>query len=72
MKKYKVEMFSEGLDMEMNVRTVEEASVVYMKFRNSKDFNRGHIVDNETGEVYAMFEIINFIMSEEISWPWII
>lgn len=69
-KKYKVEMFSDGLDMEMNVRTVEEASAVYMKYRDSRDFNRGHIVDNETGEVYAMFEV-NFMMREEISWPWL-
>lgn len=70
MKKYKVEMFSDGLDMEMNVRTVAEASTTYMKFRDSRDFNRGHIVDNETGEVYAMFEV-NFMMREEISWPWL-
>ena len=69
-KKYKVEMFSDGLDMEMNVRTVEEASTTYMKFRDCGDFNRGRIVDNETGEVYAMFEV-NFMMREEISWPWL-
>ena len=70
MKKYKVEMFSDGLDMEMNVHRVEEASAVYMKYRDSGNFDRGHIVDNETGEVYAMFEI-NLMMREEVSWPWL-
>ena len=55
MKKYKVEMFSAGLDAEMNVADYAEAEVIYCRMRESEVYDSGHIVDNETGEVYAFF-----------------
>ena len=55
MKKYKVEMFSAGLDAEMNVADYSEARLIYCRMRDSGVYESGHIVDNETGEVYVFF-----------------
>lgn len=55
MKKYKVEMFSAGLDAEMNVADYAEAEVIYCRMKESDVYDSGHIMDNETGEVYAFF-----------------
>lgn len=55
MKKYKVEMFSEGLDAEMNVTTLEEAMKIYCRMRDSEIYDRGHLMSNETGEVLMVF-----------------
>lgn len=55
MKKYKVEMFSAGLDAEMNVADYMEALRIYCRMRDSNVYESGHIVDNETGEVYVFF-----------------
>lgn len=56
-KAYKVELFSEMMDMEMNVATAEEASRIYFAGMDSGKYYKGHVISNETGEVFHHFLI---------------
>ena len=55
MKKYKVCGFSDLMDAEMNCHTIEQASDLYEMMMNSDFYYKGHIMDNETGELYCHF-----------------
>ena len=56
MKQYKVEGFSEMMDAEMNVHSIEQASDIFEMMMNSDHYYKGHIIDNFTGEVYCHFD----------------
>ena len=55
MKKYKVEGFSEKMDVEMNLNDIEEVSDLFDAMMESNVYDGAHIMDNETGEVYCYF-----------------
>lgn len=55
MKKFKVEMFSKNLDVEMKCETKKEAFLIYSQLRKNQAYEKGHIVSTETGEVFAHF-----------------
>ena len=55
MKQYKVEGFSEMMDAEMNVHSIEQASDIFEMMMNSDHYYKGHVIDNFTGEVYCHF-----------------
>lgn len=56
-KLYRVELFSDMMDMEANVATIEEASALYFKGMDSGFYHSGHVLSNETGEVFCYFSI---------------
>lgn len=56
-KPYRVELFSNMMDMEANVATIEEASNLYFKGMDSGFYHSGHVLSNETGEVFCHFSI---------------
>ena len=55
MKKYKVEGFSELVDVAMNTNTVEEAGDFFDTLMASNVYYEGRITDNRTGELYCYF-----------------
>lgn len=56
-KPYRVEMFSDMMDMEANVATIEQASDLYFKGMDSGFYHSGHVLSNETGEVFCHFSV---------------
>ena len=55
-KKYKVFAESDEMNVTFDCRTVEQASEKYFLLMDMGGFKSGHVMDNETGEVYAHFD----------------
>ena len=53
---YIVEVFSHNKDIEVRCKDWETASTTYQEYMASLDFFRGHVMDNETGEILLHFE----------------
>lgn len=54
-KPYKVELFSNLMDVEANVATVEQASDLYFKGMENNFYHSGRVVNNKTGEIICCF-----------------
>ena len=52
---YRVEVFSYEKVIDVQCADWETASTTYQEYMESLDFSRGHVVDNETGEVLMYF-----------------
>ena len=55
-KKYRVFAESDDMNVTFDCRTVEQASEKYLLLIEMESFKGGHVMDNETGEVYAHFD----------------
>jgi hypothetical protein len=55
-KKYKVFAESDEMNVTFDCRTVEQASEKYFLLMDMGGFKSGHVMDNETGEIYAHFD----------------
>lgn len=55
-KKYRVFAESDEMDVTFDCRTVEQASEKYFLLIDMGGFKSGHVMDNETGEIYAHFD----------------
>jgi hypothetical protein len=55
-KKYKVFAESDEMNVTFDCRTVEQASEKYFLLMDMGGFKCGHVMDNETGEIYAHFD----------------
>lgn len=53
---YCVEVFSHGKIIEVQCADWETASATYQEYMTSLGFSRGHVLDNETGEVLLYFK----------------
>ncbi len=53
---YIVEVFSQNKDIEVRCADWETAITTYQEYMASLDFFRGHVMDNETGEILLHFE----------------
>ena len=53
---YRVEAFSHGKVIDVQCADWETASTTYQEFMESLGFFRGHVMDNETGEILLHFE----------------
>lgn len=52
---YIVEAFSHGKTVYVECADWETASATYQEYMASLGFSRGHVIDNETGEVLMYF-----------------
>ena len=55
-KKYKVFAESDEMNVTFDCRTAEQASEKYFLLMDMGGFKSGHVMDNETGEIYAHFD----------------
>ena len=55
-KKYKVFAESDEMNVTFECLTVEQATEKYFLLMDMGGFKSGHVMDNETGEVYAHFD----------------
>ena len=53
---YRVEAFSQGKVIDIQCADWETASATYQEYMESLGFSRGHVIDNETGEVLMYFK----------------
>lgn len=53
---YRVEVFSHEKVVDIQCADWETASTTYQNYMKSLNFFRGHVVDNETGEVLLYFK----------------
>ena len=53
---YRVEAFSHGKVVNILCADWETASATYQEYMESLGFFRGHLMDNETGEILLHFE----------------
>ena len=58
-KKYRVFAESDEMNVTFDCRTVEQASEKYFLLMDMGGYKSGYVMDNETGEIYANFEINN-------------
>ena len=56
-KLYRVKAYSEMMNAEMDCTTLDNAFVVYQQLMNSGFYHSGDLVDNNTGELYAYFNV---------------
>ena len=56
-KKFKVVAESKIVDMETNVRTMDEAHEIFEKLRDSGSFYKVYIADSETGELFRTYDV---------------
>ena len=57
MKRFKVVAESTIMDVEVNVRTMNEAHEIFEEIRDSGSYHKVYIMDNETGELYRTYDI---------------
>ena len=56
-KPYRVKVYSEQMNAEMDCATLDNAFRVYEQMMNSEFYHSGDLIDNNTGELYAYFSI---------------
>ena len=66
-KQYRVMGFSDLMDVEMNCNTMEHASEILELLGNGKQYYKGYIMDNHTGEVYCGFDRADDEYTERIT-----
>lgn len=55
LKPYKVQAYSDLMNVEMNCVTKEQAFEMFQMFKDSPLYHSGDLSDNYTGELYAYF-----------------